>query len=114
MSHQLVILPSFHPSLLGNPGRKEILTFFYLYIVYTIVEMLLFSGWVPMSSVAYPVRFLWSDREHSPLRTSVVDCRPRRPFDHSILVSDVERFRWLPMGRRRNARLSLGMSSVGS
>eukprot|EP00158_Paraphelidium_tribonemae_P002765 Partr_v1_DN25646_c0_g1_i3_m4754 putative Chaperone required for the export of the chitin synthase chs3 from the endoplasmic reticulum (By similarity) len=36
-------------------GRKEIVMFFYNYIVLIIVEMLLISGWIPVANSAYPV-----------------------------------------------------------
>lgn len=36
-------------------GRKEIVMFFYNYILLTIVEMLLVSNIIPVASTAYPV-----------------------------------------------------------
>jgi hypothetical protein len=36
-------------------GRKEIVMFFYLYMLVTFVQMLLDSGWIAAASSAYPV-----------------------------------------------------------
>jgi hypothetical protein len=41
-------------------GRKEIVMFFYLYILTTIVELLLVSGWIPVASDLYPVNHIHS------------------------------------------------------
>jgi hypothetical protein len=35
-------------------GRKEIITFFYLYMALTVISLILDSGVVPLSSVVFP------------------------------------------------------------
>jgi hypothetical protein len=35
-------------------GRKEIITFFYLFMALTVISLILDSGVVPLSSVVYP------------------------------------------------------------
>lgn len=37
-------------------GRKEIVMFFYLYMITVFLEMLLVTGIIPTSSIVYPVR----------------------------------------------------------
>jgi phage-related holin len=45
-------------------GRKEIVMFFYLYMITVFLEMLLVTGIIPTSSVVYPVSWILLGRTH--------------------------------------------------
>jgi len=40
-------------------GRKEMVIFFYLYMIVVLLDMLLVTGIIPAASVVYPVRIVW-------------------------------------------------------
>lgn len=66
-------------------GRKEITMFFYMYIVVTILEMLLVSGWVPVSSSVYP----WFTAAHVGMITTTCWC---------LLLNGFVGFQWAEDG----------------
>jgi hypothetical protein len=88
-------------------GRKEIVMFFYLYILTTIVELLLVSGWIPVASDLYPVNHIHSFYAWN--LTFVVVCgNPCRLDYDNVLVLAFKWLCWLSMGWRRNAHVRLG------
>lgn len=53
-----------------QPGRKEILMFFYLYAIIELLAIFLDSGIIPTANVSYPVRILSPNTLHSPSPTA--------------------------------------------
>lgn len=92
-------------------GRKEIVMFFYLYMLSVFLELLLITDIIPTSNTAYTVR-----------RTCVLLCYLRSTNDsikvfcshsswcskRSILVSLIEWLCWIPIRRRWHAHLTMG------
>lgn len=64
------------------PGRKEIVTFFYLYAIIEALAIFLDSGIIPTASSVYPVRtqefFALNPSAEIHFQTAGVAARPRR------------------------------------
>lgn len=57
--HRLSLSCLITNQLVPSIGRKEIIMFFYLYMLVTIMDLLLISGIIPTASNLYPVRFFF-------------------------------------------------------
>lgn len=92
-------------------GRKEIVMFFYLYMLSVFLELLLITDIIPTSNTAYTVRrtcvLLWSLRSTND-SIKVFCSHSSRCSKRSILVSLIERLCWIPIRRRWHAHLAMG------
>jgi hypothetical protein len=70
-------------------GRKEILMFFYLYFLVVLLEIALLTGWMPVSSAAYP----WTVAIHLGLVSSTLWC---------LFVNGFVGFQWVEDGTRQS------------
>lgn len=84
--------------------------FFYLYAIIELLAIFLDSNVIPTANVSYPVgtvlRKSWSSNDGT---LSVVCCCIHRSGGSSIRLSTRQRFRGLPICRRRHTTISLGL-----
>lgn len=93
-------------------GRKEIVTFFYMYFVVELLSIFLDSGIIPSSSNVYAVSFQRSASRVSraqSLHPAVVRRDPPRTHLRHLLVPPRQRLCGIPICRRRNTSFPLGM-----
>lgn len=127
--HSLTFSKYYALASFSTIGRKEIIMFFYLYMLVTIMDFLLTSGIIPTSSEVYQVRrsfpasLFCADRRSCPRLLILVrnDClcilgtpclvfyrRASRTDIGHFLVSTFEWICWIPVCRGRNAAVTLG------
>lgn len=95
-------------------GRKEIVLFFWMYALIELLAMLLDSGLIPTANGAYPVRShpnSYQVHPHPSHVLVVVRSSIHRSSRRRLLLPPHQRFRRLPIRRRRHTSLSLGTSS---
>jgi hypothetical protein len=101
-------------------GRKEIVLFFYIYMVIELLAIFLDSGIIPTANSVYPVSHEESNIPDQDLLLRfccfllfvVVHCGLCRINRGSLLVLGYQRFRRLPVRRRWNTHVALGKLSI--
>jgi len=103
-------------------GRKEIVMFFYLYMIIELLAIFLDSGIIPTANAVYPVSpgriGLMGDPETDAFKyrlSILVVHRGLCWIDRSlVLVHRGQRFRRIPVRRRWNTHVALGKLLTGS
>ena len=93
-------------------GRKEIVMFFYLYAVISLLAMFLDSGVIPTDSVTYPVCFILLFDAHELTYFKVVRGCIYGIGSRCILLFTHQWICGFPIRRRWNAIISLGKEPV--
>ena len=97
------------------PGRKEIVMFFYMYAFIELLAFFMDSGVIPSAHASYPVRDLviLTSRPRLMLNMSFLPLVVRRNIYRArggdVYLSADQRFCWVPVCRRRNAIVVMGM-----